>query len=89
MSYLQLLNLIKENKNIPTKVMVNDRVFKLLSDPDVGIIDYVSVIEYEYLSDYVSRFYLTKIINDEKFIKEVAENVWGHMFKFNYQPGIH
>lgn len=75
MSYLQLLNLIKENKNIPTKVMVNDRVFKLLSDPDVGIIDYVSVIEYEYLSDYVSRFYLTKIINDEKFIKEVAENV--------------
>ena len=75
MSYLQLLNLIKENKNIPTKVMVNGRVFKLLSDSDVGIIDYVSVIEYEYLSDYVGRFYLTKIINDEKFIEEVTENV--------------
>lgn len=55
--------------------MINGRVFKLLSDPDVGIIDYVSVIEYEYLSDYVGRFYLTKVINDEKFIKEVTENV--------------
>ena len=84
MSYLQLLNLIKENKNIPTRIMINGRVFKLLSDPDVGIIDYVSVIEYEYLSDYVGRFYLTKVINDEKFIQEVAENVWGNMFKSNY-----
>ena len=84
MSYLQLLNLIKENKNIPTRIMINGRVFKLLSDPDVGIIDYVSVIEYEYLSDYVGRFYLTKIINDEKFIQEVTEHVWGNMFKSNY-----
>ena len=75
MSYLQLLNLIKENKNIPTRIMINGRVFKLLSDADVGIIDYVSIIEYEYLSDYVGRFYLTKIINDEKFIQEVTEHV--------------
>ena len=75
MSYLQLLNLIKENKNIPTKVIVNGRMFKLLVDPDVGIIDYVSILEYEYLTEYVGRFYIVKVINDENFIEEVTENV--------------